>query len=72
MWEIKNSKAVLIHVYFLVETNQRIITKMFSYTVLFITPTYFGPSCDHLQGVVKWVYKQYVSDYIKFVRKIFM
>ena len=44
MFEIKNSKAVLIHVYFLVETNKRIITKMFSYTVLFITPTYFGHS----------------------------
>ena len=44
---------------------------MFSYTVLFITPTCFGHSCDHLQGVVQKEYKQYVSDYIKCVRKIF-
>jgi hypothetical protein len=36
---------------FLVQTNKSTIAKMFTCTVLFITPTCFGHSCNHLQGV---------------------
>jgi hypothetical protein len=42
---------------------------MFIYTV--ITPTCFGHSYDHLQRVVQYKYKQYLSDYTKCLRKIF-
>jgi hypothetical protein len=54
--------------YFFAETNNCTIMT-FSCTVLFITSTCFGHSCDHLQGVVQSEYKQYFSDYIKSVKK---
>jgi hypothetical protein len=41
--------------YFVTETNKCTLAKIFNYTVLFITPTCFGHSCDHLQGVVHLV-----------------
>ena len=46
--------------YFLTVTNKCTLAK-----VLFVTPTCFGQSGDHLQGVVQYGYKQYVSDYMK-------
>jgi hypothetical protein len=42
---------------FIVEPDKCTNTKTFSYTVLFITPTFFSHSCDHLQGVVQWSQK---------------
>ena len=41
------TSCVIVHA----QTNKCTIAKLFSYTVLFITPTCFGHSCDHIQGV---------------------
>jgi hypothetical protein len=38
---------------FLTETNKCALAKMFNCTVLCITPTCFGHSCDHLQVVIQ-------------------
>jgi hypothetical protein len=41
------TSCVIVHA----QTNKCTIAKLFSYTVLFITPTCFGHSCDHIRGV---------------------
>ena len=55
--------------YFLAETNRCTLAKMFNCTLLFITPTCFGHSCDHLQVVAQQGYRQYVGDYTESVKK---
>jgi hypothetical protein len=44
--------------------------KLFNYTsYLFIIPTNFGHSCDHLEGVIQSKYQKYNINYIKYVIK---
>ena len=60
------------------ETSQLIIhaqtNKMHTYKICFVcvilsAPTYFDHSCDHLQGVPQYKYKEYNRSHMKFMIK---
>ena len=53
-------EIVVVAVVVVSYTNQQMNTyKLFSYTcLLFLAPTYFGHSCDHIQGFPQYKYQE--------------
>jgi hypothetical protein len=61
---------MIVHLKALLQFSMlHMIAKMFRYAVLFVTPTCFDRSYDHLQGVLEWRHKKHVSYYIKRMEK---